>query len=141
MCRRGAPSRRTRVDSRARTGGTMGRRIRTGSRWTRATVAGTLALVCGLAAAPAAAADTPAASDPALAPADSAGAPPVAWGTCPADLLGSLPEGDNGRYSCATYQVPLDYRHPRGATVGIAMLRRAAADPAHRIGSLFFNPG
>jgi pimeloyl-ACP methyl ester carboxylesterase len=37
--------------------------------------------------------------------------------------------------------VPLDYAHPRGATIGIALIKLPASDPAHRIGSLFVNPG
>lgn len=37
--------------------------------------------------------------------------------------------------------VPLDYRHPRGRTIYLAVIRHRATDPAHRIGTLFFNPG
>ena len=44
-------------------------------------------------------------------------------------------------FECATAQVPLDYAHPRGATIGIALIKLPASDPAHRIGSLFVNPG
>jgi pimeloyl-ACP methyl ester carboxylesterase len=47
----------------------------------------------------------------------------------------------DGGFQCATARVPLDYRHPRGATITIAMIRHLATDPARRIGSLFFNPG
>src|SRR5579859_7812662 len=47
---------------------------------------------------------------------------------------------DNG-FQCATAQVPLDYHHPRGKLIDIAVIRHLATDPAHRIGSLFFNPG
>jgi hypothetical protein len=36
--------------------------------------------------------------------------------------------------------VPPDYAYPRGATVQIAVVEHPATDPAHRIGSLFFNP-
>jgi pimeloyl-ACP methyl ester carboxylesterase len=43
---------------------------------------------------------------------------------------------------CATARgVPLDYRHPRGRTIHLAVIRHRATDPAHRIGTLFFNPG
>jgi pimeloyl-ACP methyl ester carboxylesterase len=35
----------------------------------------------------------------------------------------------------------LSYRHPRGATISIAVLRHLATDPARRIGTLFLNVG
>src|SRR5262249_50435797 len=44
-------------------------------------------------------------------------------------------------FECATARVPLDYAHPRGATIGIALIKLPATNPAHRIGSLFVNPG
>jgi pimeloyl-ACP methyl ester carboxylesterase len=44
-------------------------------------------------------------------------------------------------FSCATATVPLDYAHPAGATIHLAMIKHPATDPAHRIGSVFFNPG
>jgi pimeloyl-ACP methyl ester carboxylesterase len=47
----------------------------------------------------------------------------------------------NGDFECATAAVPLDYDDPQGRTINIAMIRRPAADPANRIGSVFFNPG
>ena len=37
--------------------------------------------------------------------------------------------------------MPLDYRRPRGRTIYLAVIRHRADDPAHRIGTLFFNPG
>jgi pimeloyl-ACP methyl ester carboxylesterase len=37
--------------------------------------------------------------------------------------------------------VPLDYGNPGGPQIGIAVQRRPARDPAHRIGSLVLNPG
>jgi pimeloyl-ACP methyl ester carboxylesterase len=37
--------------------------------------------------------------------------------------------------------VPLDYRHPDGTRISIAVVRRLATDPAERIGSLFINGG
>jgi pimeloyl-ACP methyl ester carboxylesterase len=42
---------------------------------------------------------------------------------------------------CARYEVPLDYDNPGGAQVSIALVKQPARDPAHRIGSLFVNPG
>jgi pimeloyl-ACP methyl ester carboxylesterase len=47
---------------------------------------------------------------------------------------------DNG-LQCATARVPLDYHHPHGRTITLALYRRPATDPARRIGSLFVNPG
>ena len=47
---------------------------------------------------------------------------------------------DDG-FQCATAEVPLDYARPNGATVSLALIRRPAVDQAHRIGSLFLNPG
>jgi pimeloyl-ACP methyl ester carboxylesterase len=44
-------------------------------------------------------------------------------------------------FQCADATVPLDYAHPRGRTITIAMIKLPATDPAHRIGSLFTNPG
>ncbi|MFG1602605.1 alpha/beta hydrolase [Actinoplanes sp. NPDC049265] len=42
---------------------------------------------------------------------------------------------------CATVRLPLDYDEPTGETVGVGVLRVRARDQAHRIGSLFVNPG
>ena len=53
----------------------------------------------------------------------------VAWTDC----------GDG--FQCATAAVPLDYHRPHGTTISLALIRLPAADPAHRIGSLFVNPG
>jgi hypothetical protein len=37
--------------------------------------------------------------------------------------------------------VPLDYDRPRGAKISLALTRLPAADPARRVGSIFFKPG
>ena len=55
--------------------------------------------------------------------------PVLAWRAC------------DGGFQCATARVPLDYRNPRGPMISIALIRHLPADPARRIGSLFFNPG
>ena len=47
---------------------------------------------------------------------------------------------DDG-FQCATAEVPRDYARPNGAKVSLAVIRRPAVDQAHRIGSLFLNPG
>lgn len=54
---------------------------------------------------------------------------PITWTPC------------NGSLQCGTLIVPLDYSHPQGATIGIAVERHLADDPARRIGSLVINPG
>jgi pimeloyl-ACP methyl ester carboxylesterase len=46
-----------------------------------------------------------------------------------------------GGFQCATVQVPLDYAHPSSGTIGIAIIRKPATDPARRIGSVLTNPG
>ena len=37
--------------------------------------------------------------------------------------------------------MPLDYDQPSGKQISLALIKRPAGDPAHRIGSLFTNPG
>jgi pimeloyl-ACP methyl ester carboxylesterase len=44
-------------------------------------------------------------------------------------------------FQCATAPVPLDYSNPRGPAIHLAVIRHRASDRAHRIGTLFFNPG
>jgi pimeloyl-ACP methyl ester carboxylesterase len=44
-------------------------------------------------------------------------------------------------FQCATARVPLDYLDPRGPRIHLAVIRHRASDRAHRIGTLFFNPG
>jgi pimeloyl-ACP methyl ester carboxylesterase len=61
-----------------------------------------------------------------------AAAPKVAWSSCYVQF---------GPFECTTVRVPLDYAHPDGETIAIAITRLPATDPAHRIGSLFLNPG
>ena len=56
------------------------------------------------------------------------------WTPCP--FPGSPPA-----LECASVPVPLDYAHPDGAITTVTVDRLKAADPAQRIGSLFFNPG
>ncbi|HEX6523587.1 MAG TPA: alpha/beta hydrolase [Streptosporangiaceae bacterium] len=42
---------------------------------------------------------------------------------------------------CATADLPLDYNHPHGATIQLALLKVTAKDPRHRLGTIFVNPG
>ncbi|WP_328321189.1 alpha/beta hydrolase [Kribbella sp. NBC_00382] len=60
--------------------------------------------------------------------------PKINWGSC-----GAAPALE--AFQCATVEVPTDYDHPRGPTTTIALTRLPASDPAHRIGTLFTNPG
>jgi pimeloyl-ACP methyl ester carboxylesterase len=46
-----------------------------------------------------------------------------------------------GGFFCATAAVPLNYARPAGTKISIAVIKHPATDRAHRIGSLFFNPG
>ncbi|MGH3620777.1 MAG: alpha/beta hydrolase, partial [Sciscionella sp.] len=49
--------------------------------------------------------------------------------------------GCGGRFQCATAEVPLDYHHPNGKKIDIAVTRLPAADRAKRLGPLFVNYG
>jgi pimeloyl-ACP methyl ester carboxylesterase len=55
--------------------------------------------------------------------------PRLSWAPC-----------DDG-FQCATAQVPLDYQHPDGATVSLAVIEHLATDPAGAAGTLFLNGG
>lgn len=44
-------------------------------------------------------------------------------------------------FQCATLAVPLDYSHPNGETIKIALIRKPATDSSQRIGSVLLNPG
>lgn len=45
------------------------------------------------------------------------------------------------RLECAKVRVPLDWGHPGGRKITLAVIRHLASRPEERIGSLFFNPG
>jgi pimeloyl-ACP methyl ester carboxylesterase len=87
----------------------------------------------------ASACSAPEATTPA-APAGRADAPP-AMGTNGAAVptLSWVP--CHGGFQCASAPVPLSYREPHGTQVALAVIKLPATDPAHRIGSLFFNFG
>ena len=42
---------------------------------------------------------------------------------------------------CGTLSVPANWAHPRGRKINVAVARRPADDPVHRVGTLFYNPG
>jgi pimeloyl-ACP methyl ester carboxylesterase len=46
-----------------------------------------------------------------------------------------------GRMQCARARVPLDYDQPLGPSISLALIRLPATDQAHKIGSIFLNPG
>lgn len=48
---------------------------------------------------------------------------------------------DNANLECGTLEVPLDYDAPEGPKMKVPVLRAAALDSEHRIGSLLLNPG
>ncbi|MFF4383878.1 alpha/beta fold hydrolase [Kitasatospora sp. NPDC001547] len=65
-----------------------------------------------------------------------------AWHACrtgPEDTAGA--ELDAAGARCTEVTVPLDYQHPDGRTLDVALSRLPATDPAHRLGTLFYNPG
>ncbi|MFF4112684.1 alpha/beta hydrolase [Streptomyces sp. NPDC001714] len=70
------------------------------------------------------------------------------WKNCPApdeaegggEAPSPLPGG--GTWQCATMKAPLDWSKPKGATIGLALIRaRASGEASKRIGSLIFNFG
>ena len=58
-----------------------------------------------------------------------AGVPQINWVPCGPQL------------ECANVPVPLDWAHPNGPTIALAVSRHLASHPGQRIGSLFVNPG
>jgi pimeloyl-ACP methyl ester carboxylesterase len=42
---------------------------------------------------------------------------------------------------CARIKVPLDWDHPSGRTISLALIRHLASKPSERIGTAFINPG
>ncbi|HTZ26953.1 MAG TPA: alpha/beta hydrolase [Streptosporangiaceae bacterium] len=71
------------------------------------------------------------------------------WGPCPlvvAEASGVAANAVDAQkavagFQCTTLTVPLDYAHPDGATIKLAMNRLPATDKSDRIGSLLTNPG
>jgi pimeloyl-ACP methyl ester carboxylesterase len=62
----------------------------------------------------------------------------IVWGKCPAPPAGNKLDP---RQTCGTVNVPLDYRHPDGKQITIAVSRIPATDPAKRRGVMLLNPG
>jgi hypothetical protein len=61
--------------------------------------------------------------------ASGAGVPQITWAACGPQL------------ECASVPVPLDWAHPNGPAISLAVARHLASHPEQRIGSLFVNPG
>ncbi|MFG1647317.1 alpha/beta fold hydrolase [Amycolatopsis sp. NPDC049252] len=68
----------------------------------------------------------------------AASAPALAWGPCPAPAAGTPRDP---RLTCAKVKVPLDYGHPDGTSIEVAVSRLASTDTAKRHGVLLLNPG
>jgi pimeloyl-ACP methyl ester carboxylesterase len=56
----------------------------------------------------------------------------IDWGPC-------KPPGP--RLQCARVRVPLDWDHPNGRKINLAVIRHLASKPKRRIGSMLINPG
>lgn len=53
----------------------------------------------------------------------------------------NLAWSDCGSQQCARLTVPVDYAHPEGKTIKLAVLNVTSTEPSKRIGSLVVNPG
>jgi pimeloyl-ACP methyl ester carboxylesterase len=56
----------------------------------------------------------------------------IVWHSC---------EGNPADVDCAQVQVPLDWNHPKGPEITLAVARHRASKPNERIGSMFINYG
>lgn len=65
---------------------------------------------------------------------DRAATPVLDWVPCPGET------GPPGA-ECATARVPLSYRDPAGPQITLALTKRPAKDPRHRIGTVFDGAG
>lgn len=66
---------------------------------------------------------------------------PVEWVPCAPEDLADVPPAEQPQFSCANYNVPLNHDKPKQGTINIALMKRAANNPAERVGALFVNPG
>ncbi len=60
----------------------------------------------------------------------------LSWRACPRGSDAAL-----AGFRCGRLRVPLDYRHPRGRQITLAVVKHAASRPRARVGTLFMNPG
>jgi pimeloyl-ACP methyl ester carboxylesterase len=70
-------------------------------------------------------------------PSTATPAPNVTWGPCPTTPGVVL----DARQECATARVPMDYRHPNGQQISLAVSRIRTAKPDTRRGVLLLIPG
>ncbi|MFF1695872.1 alpha/beta hydrolase [Streptomyces sp. NPDC058257] len=94
------------------------------------------ALAPGLAAAPAAASPSARSTAPTSTATDALRPytqQKLAWERCGTDTPAA--------FQCATLKVPLDYRHPRGKKIDVAISRLRTSAPGERHGVLLSNPG
>jgi hypothetical protein len=63
-------------------------------------------------------------------------APRLSWRACTPGSDAAL-----AGFRCAQLRVPLDYKHPGGRKITLAVVRHPATRPGSRIGTLFMNPG
>jgi pimeloyl-ACP methyl ester carboxylesterase len=66
---------------------------------------------------------------------------PATAASKPAATTGVAWKGCGKRLQCARVLVPLDWSHPLGPQISLAVIRYRATGPGPRIGSLFMNPG
>jgi pimeloyl-ACP methyl ester carboxylesterase len=66
----------------------------------------------------------------------SLAAPRLHWGRC---ARGS--DAARVGFVCARLRVPLDYHHPFGRQIVLAVVMHRAIAPRRRVGTLFVNPG
>jgi pimeloyl-ACP methyl ester carboxylesterase len=95
-------------------------------------------------AAPSTSSSTPSSNPTTTSTTAAPATPATAVARTPRPVAPGVPSGWHSCGSglqCTTVVVPLDYSNPGGPQIGIAVERRPARDPAHRIGSLVLNPG
>ena len=63
--------------------------------------------------------------------------PVLAWGSCEK----ISPPAFTGGFVCATLKVPLDYDHPKGRQISLAVVKHKASNPSEHVGTVLMNPG
>ena len=75
-----------------------------------------------------------AASADQIAGTNGAPVPALEWSACPEDVAPAP-------YQCSVAEVPLSYRDPNGQSLELVLGKLPAANPARKLGTLFWNPG
>lgn len=116
--------------------------MRSSTRQTTALAVAAALLVAACQANPSPAATTsPPASTASLLPVTPSAAPPTGLPSPTGGPTSLTWTKTSGPAETTQLAVPLDYAHPAAGSITLAISRRLAADPAHRIGVLFVNPG